>query len=150
MSNPESVDPAKAAGFEAKLKHLEFIQGVISRMSNSSFLFKGWAITLAAGLSAFAASSSSEVIKVALIGAIVSTVLFWGLDGYYLWIERRYRDLYGNIAAKPPNDVDLSMETDRTEPLCKWLRACLRPHLWAFYGVIVTGEIVGLVIMKGT
>jgi hypothetical protein len=33
---------------DAKLKHLEFIQAVISRMSTSSFIFKGWAITIAA------------------------------------------------------------------------------------------------------
>jgi transposase len=33
---------------EAKLKHLEFIQTVITRLATNSFLFKGWAITIAA------------------------------------------------------------------------------------------------------
>ena len=71
-------------------------------MSNSSFLFKGWAITIAAGLSAFAATSSQGVLRVALIGAIISSVLFWGLDGYYLWIEKRFRNLYKTVAGTAP------------------------------------------------
>ena len=32
---------------EEKLKHLEFIQSVISRMSANSFFLKGWGVTLA-------------------------------------------------------------------------------------------------------
>ena len=66
---------------DAKLKHLEFIQSVISRMATNSFLFKGWAITIAAGLSAFAAADTKAG---ALSIALVSTFIFWALDGYYL------------------------------------------------------------------
>ena len=39
---------------EKKLKHLEFIQNVILRMNNNSFLIKGWAITLISALFALA------------------------------------------------------------------------------------------------
>ena len=35
---------------DAKLKHLEMIQGVINRMANCSFLLKGWSVTLIAAL----------------------------------------------------------------------------------------------------
>lgn len=31
----------------AKEKHLEFIQGVITRMAKCSFMIKGWAIAIA-------------------------------------------------------------------------------------------------------
>ena len=144
-----STPPLAGDGLEAKLKHLEFIQGAIARMSNSSFLFKGWAITIAAGLSAFAATSSRDVLRVALTGAIVSSVLFWGLDGYYLWIERRYVALYKSVAGKEPGDIDFSMETDRSKPARSWFRACRRPHLVYFYGLIVVGEVVGLLLIKG-
>ena len=134
---------------QAKLKHLEFIQGAIARMSNSSFLFKGWAITIAAGLSAFAATSSQGVLRVALIGAIFSSILFWGLDGYYLWIEHRYVALYKTVASKEADEIDLSMETDRSKPVCNWLTSCRRPHLVFFYGLIVIGEVIGLLLIKG-
>jgi hypothetical protein len=142
-----SSDPAD--GIDAKLKHLEFIQGAIARMSTSSFLFKGWAITIAAGLSAFAATSTNSVLRVALAGAIVSSLLFWGLDGYYLWIERRYVALYQRVAAMPPREIDFSMQTDKSDPVWEWLKTCFRPHLWGFYPAIVAGEIAGLFLIKG-
>src|SRR6266850_91700 len=104
---------------EAKLKHLEFIQAVISRMATNSFLFKGWAITIAAALSAFAAINT----RVALLTiAIVSTVMFWGLDGYYLWLERGFVNLHVEVAAKPEADIDFSMTIDKTSAAGRWLR----------------------------
>lgn len=47
---------------EAKLKHLEFIQAAIGRMASNSFLFKGWTITIAAGLSAFGAADTKKAL----------------------------------------------------------------------------------------
>jgi hypothetical protein len=61
---------------EAKLKHLEFIQSVISRMATNSFLFKGCAITIAAGISAFAAVETKPAV---LSIALISTAMFWGV-----------------------------------------------------------------------
>lgn len=136
-------------GIEAKLKHLEFIQRTIGRMSNSSFLFKGWAITIAAGLSAFAATSSQSVLRVALAGAILSSALFWGLDGYYLWIEHRYVALYQEVASMEPSQIDFSMQTDKSNATCEWLKASVRPHLVFFYGVLLIGEVLGLILIRG-
>lgn len=144
-----SPRPASGNGIEAKLKHLEFIQVAIARMSNSSFLFKGWAITIAVGLSAFAATSSHGVLRVAMIGAIVSSLLFWGLDGYYLWIEHRYVALYQKVARMQPSEIDFSMQTDKSNPACEWFKACARPHLVSFYGTILVVEAIGLVFIKG-
>jgi hypothetical protein len=150
-TDPTAPSPSvNGDGIEAKLKHLEFIQGAIARMSTSSFLFKGWAITIAAGLSAFAATSTTGVLRVALIGAILSSVLFWGLDGYYLWIERRYVVLYNRVAAQRPCEIDFSMQTDKSNPVSEWFKICFRPHLWVFYGAIIIGEAVGLGLIKGT
>jgi hypothetical protein len=141
---------ATRGNLEAKIKYLEFIQNVIARMSNSSFLFKGWAITVAAGLSTFAATSSQSVLHVALAAAIVSSVLFWGLDGYYLWIECRYRELYKRVIREQAQDVVcFSMDTDKSKGMLKWLNVCRRPHLVFFYGLMLIGEVVGLLVIKG-
>ena len=35
---------------EAKLKHLEFIQGVINHLATNSFRIKGWAVVLVSAL----------------------------------------------------------------------------------------------------
>ena len=39
---------------DKKLKHLEMVQGVINRMASNSFMLKGWAVTLVAGIFALA------------------------------------------------------------------------------------------------
>jgi hypothetical protein len=130
---------------EAKLKHLEFIQAAIARMATNSFVFKGWAITIASALSAFAAVDT----KVALLGiALISTVMFWGLDGYYLWLERCFITLHKEVAAKAEAEIDFSMDPDKTNAMSKWLRACLRPHLWLFYGTIIVIDVIGIFVIR--
>lgn len=130
---------------EAKLKHLEFIQAAIARMATNSFLFKGWAITIAAALSAFAAVNTKKALVVV---ALVSTAMFWGLDGYYLWIERGFVALHYKVAAKDEADIDFSMRIDKTHPVRGWLKTCRRYHLIAFYGSIIAIEIIGIFVIK--
>ncbi len=131
---------------DAKLKHLEFIQAAISRMATNSFLFKGWAITIAAALSAFAAVETKVVL---LTIALVSTVMFWGLDGYYLWLERGFVALHYQVAAKAEADIDFSMRIDKTHAMRRWFNTCRRYHLLFFYGGIIVIDIIGIVVIKG-
>src|SRR5262245_49895746 len=130
---------------EAKLKHLEFIQAAISRMATNSFLFKGWAITIAAGLSAFAAVDTKRAL---LVIALVSTLLFWGLDGYYLWLERGFVALHKHVAAMNEVDIDFSMSVDKTNAPSKWFKTCWRPHLWLFYGSIILVDLVAIAFVR--
>jgi hypothetical protein len=151
MTNPEPTEASSSGstnGMDAKLKHLEFIQAAIARMSTSSFLFKGWAITIAAGLSAFGAADTKSAIGVALGTAIVSTMLFWGLDGYYLWLERGFVKLHDTVAAKSEADIDFSMRIDKSKAVRRWLRTCFRHHLFFFYGTIIVLEVIGLSVIR--
>jgi hypothetical protein len=129
---------------DAKLKHLEFIQGAISRMATNSFLFKGWAITIAAGLSAFGAASS---LPVPLAIALTSAVLFWGLDAYYLWLERGFIQLHYDVASKSAAEIDFSMAVDKQHALRRWLKTWLRPHLLFFYGLIAVTDSIAIVFL---
>jgi hypothetical protein len=131
---------------EAKLKHLDFIQGAISRMSSTSSLFKGWAITIATALAGFAAVESRTAL---LLIALVSTVLFWAMDAYYLWLERGFVDLHKRVAAAPNEQVDFSMAIDKTAGFCRWLRTCIRWHLLLFYGAIMVVDVIGILLIKG-
>ncbi len=130
----------------AKLKHLEFIQGVISRMAMNSFLYKGWAISVAVGLAAFAAVDSRSALLAIAIG---SSLLFWGLDGYYLWLEHGFINLYETAAKKSGADVDLSLKIDKSRPFCGWVKTSFRPHLFMFYGVIIVLDVVGIFLVRG-
>lgn len=119
---------------EDKRKHLEFIQGVINRMASNSFLFKGWSITIIAGISAFAAKDSNSAL---MIVPIVSTLLFWGVDAYYLMLERAFRDLYNTVASKPASTVDYSMRP-RGISASAWAKVLLgRPVLVLFYSTVL-------------
>lgn len=129
---------------EAKLKHLEFIQSAISRMATTSFLFKGWAITIVTGLSAFAVVNSKTAL---LFIALASTLMFWGLDGYYLWLEHGFIALHNEVAAKGEADIDFSMKIDKKNALRKWLKTCCRHHLFFFYGVMIAIDVVGIFIV---
>jgi hypothetical protein len=130
---------------EAKLQHLQSIQAVIARMATNSFLFKGWSITIASGLAAFAAVESRTAL---LVLVLVSTALFWGLDGYYLWLERCFIKLYNKVTLKSEGEIDFSMTPDKTNAALEWFKTCWRPHLWLFYGVIIVIDMVGICLIR--
>lgn len=130
---------------EAKLKHLDYIQAAIARMATSSFLFKGWAITIASALFAIAAINSRPEL---FAMAIISSILFWGLDGYYLWLERGFVNLHKKVAAIDENDIDFSMMIDKSHAARRWLKACWRPHIWIFYVVIIVVDTISGFVVR--
>ena len=88
---------------ESRIRYLEAIQRVIDRLSNISFILKGWAVTLVAGLMALAANGSN-------LGFVLITYIpiavFWFLDAYFLMMERQYRDLF-------KENIDLSQKLEQ-------------------------------------
>lgn len=91
---------------DKKLKHLEFIQNVITRMNSNSFMIKGWAVTLVAAL--FALSAKEANVNFYLI-AFIPIVAFWILDGFFIATERRFVKLYKEVASKVETSIDFNM-----------------------------------------
>lgn len=79
---------------ENKIKHLEFILNVITRMNSNSFMIKGWCVTLVAALFALAAKDSE--VKFAIIAYIVIPT-FWVVDGFFIIREKHFRELYNQV-----------------------------------------------------
>ena len=129
---------------EAKLKHLDLVQAVISRLAQNAFLYKGWAITLAAGLVAFGPTDDWGPL---LAAALLATAAFWALDAYYLWLERCFRRLYDEVRRRPESDVDFSLDISsyKSSPARTWLRTCRCWHLICFY--VSVGVIESLIIV---
>ena len=95
-----------------KIKHLEFIQNVISRMNTNSFQIKGWSIVIASALLAIYASTKDNYF---FLVAVFPTLMFWFLDAYYLNQERKFRGLYNDVAGvtdKPKEIKPFTMKPD--------------------------------------
>ena len=78
---------------DRKLKHLDFIQGVINRLSTNSFLLKGWSVVLVSAL--FALSASDSNMKFVVL-AYFPAISFWALDGYFFENGRKTGAKNGN------------------------------------------------------
>lgn len=122
--------------YENKIKHLEFIQGVINRMAQNSFLLKGWTVTLIAGLFAFANTKGMDSDYILI--AYIPTVFFWLLDGFYLYQERLFRKLYDKVRVTKEEHIDYSMNTTSVEgDVPSWLSICFSKTLNIFYIPII-------------
>lgn len=95
---------------ENRIKHLELIQGVINRMSSNSFMLKGWAVTLVAGIFALSANGAD---KRFFVITYIPVLVFWFLDAYYLFQERLYRLLYNEVRQKADKDIDFDLRTEK-------------------------------------
>ena len=119
---------------EAKLKHLEFIQGVVNRTAANSFLLKGWSVTLTSALFALAAKDANPLF---VYLAYFPCATFWALDGYFLRQERLFRKLFVEVAANQNGDKNFSMNTAPFESkVDTWLVTTLLLTLRLFHGTV--------------
>jgi hypothetical protein len=95
---------------ENKVKHLEMIMAVISRMGNNSFLIKGWSIALVSAIFVIAVESQRKVFA---LWTILPAVLFWLLDAFYMRQERLLRALYDHVRKTDEKEIDFSMDTSQ-------------------------------------
>lgn len=115
---------------EEKLKHLEFIQNIISRLSHKSFLVKGWSITAISAICAFGIDKSNFLVF--LVG-IPLALLFWFLDAKYLSLERCFRKLYSKV--RKGKVKNFSMKIDNSKNLRLILKTMFGSTIWPIYSL---------------
>jgi len=103
------------------------IQSVITRMANNSLQIKCWSVAI---VSAIVVLSDTTLIWV----GILPIVLFYGLDCYYLWQERRFRLLYNIVRSKDESMIDFSMIT----PEASFSKTMLSLSTAPFYIIMAT------------
>ena len=114
--------------------HLAMIQGIVNRLSQNSFLLKGWSVLMVSALLAFAATSAEEwILPVAFLPALA----FWGLDGYFLRQERLFRALYDHARTTNEHSLDYSLDTTPFRPSTTWRRAVFSRTLFIFHGAVI-------------
>ncbi len=143
MSTPPPTPPTLS---DQQVKHLEFIQSVISRLSTDSFLMKGWAVTVAGAILGFAADHKNW--GVALVG-LVPVAAFWFLDVYFVRKERQFRTLYDEVRVSRAEIPLFSMNVALVENKKRhaWWQAASSVTLLPFYVFLM---VVGVVIAIST
>jgi|ERR1051326_2514591 hypothetical protein len=132
---------------ENKLKHLDFIQAIITRMNSNSFMLKGWCITLVSALFALAAKDADP--KYVVI-AFIPLPAFYLLDAFYLSRERQYRDLYSRAAVSDPNSVDFSMDArPYNKGRSTWFASLGSLSVWLFYGIAAVTVAIVMFVVQG-
>ena len=133
---------------ESKHKHLELIQGVVNRIATDSFRVKGWTVVLVTAL--FLLLAIEDRLDVGYI-ALVPVLVFWGLDGYYLWQERLFRALYDHVRVVDESEIDFSMDANAFRSGWKhsWFGSTLSITLVPFYGALIIAIALVVFIVSG-
>jgi histidine triad (HIT) family protein len=149
MTDDNITEPVKPSDTE-RLKHLDFIQALITRMSHSSVQAKSWLLPVVVAAYGYALTQRSG--SVALLG-IAAVFLFGYMDASYLRQERAYRRLYNAVVegkkqiplfSLDPHDADKSVPDADGDPASSekgksgdktksyWKEACEAIRGWFF------------------
>lgn len=91
-----------------RASYFEMIQGVINRMGANSFQCKTWSMMLFSAMSVvlFQINDAEKAMYICFI-VLFMLVIFWGLDAWYLQMEKQFRQLYNAVRKEPfPPDND--------------------------------------------
>jgi hypothetical protein len=134
---------------QPNIKHLEFIQAVITRMNTNSFQLKGWMITIVAALLAIFASTRNALF---VLVAVFPVLIFWFLDTYYLMQERKFRGLYNDVAGvteEPKEIQDFAMRPDLyTGGTYAYKSALTSPTIVWLYMPLLVGLVCAFIHLK--
>lgn len=126
-----SLTPEKYA--ELRVKHLEMLQAVISRVAGQGATVKNYCITLVTAIGGFAVTLEKP--NAALLGLLAITI-FWLLDARYLFIERKFRDEFdevrlGDWGIQPTFEI-----RPKGKIFCPYVCSLFSWSIFGFYGLM--------------
>jgi len=134
---------------DTAIKHLEFIQNIINRMANNSFLLKGWNVTVSSAILMLIVNDPKPLY---MIIALFFSISLWGLDAYYLRQERLFRILYDDVRVRATmkkirkNDV-LGLDVDQYQAKVPgWFRTLWSGSLFWLHGMVVFIVVATIVV----
>lgn len=135
---------------DGKKEYLQMLQEPICRMSTISAIFKGFAATIVAGISAVSYETTNVWI---LALSFLPVFAFAILDVYYLKLERKFRFLFEQVRLDK-HEVDFSMKltSDPLEIISAKARTwdCIKsPSIYLFYPLMLL-VLAAVLILKIT
>jgi len=87
-------------------KEIDLIQNCISRMSQNSFLIKGWTLAIVTVVLALMEKNIDPIYLCLVL--FIPLIAFWYLDAFFLQTEKMYRKMYEWVLeVRPKNDFSL-------------------------------------------
>jgi hypothetical protein len=127
-----------------KRSHLEMIQGIVNRLSQNSFLLKGWSVILISALFALSAQNKNQAF---VFLAYLPLFVFWFLDAYFLCQERLFRALYDKVRLMKESDIDFCMDTSAFNiKNCTYRRVFFSKTLVAFHGTLLAAILIVMLV----
>lgn len=98
-----------------KVKHLEMIQAVITRLAGNSFQSKQWALALLGVIWGIVLKHESSAPNYGFWVTCILIVMFWHLSSYYLQQERLFRKMYDEALKNTDNTPERLVLTPSPE-----------------------------------
>jgi len=138
MRTNSTIDPVVERNFQGIDIHLEILQKIIERMAANSSQCKTWCITVVSAVLVIVADKKDP--NFAFI-ALFPSILFFGLDAYYLALEKAFRESYQSFVTDLHGDrlVYSDLYLVRSPESLKKLFFCAikSPSVWPFYLAII-------------
>lgn len=138
-------------------KEMDLIQACITRMADNSFRLKELYITLLAAAVTVMVSKECDWLAISIILLFV-TIVFWGLDAFFLKMETLYRWKYEWVIEKRLTGVRVFLYDLNPHNTGMWLesgdkrdcfaRFVFNKTLTPLYGTVVVVAIVILIIVE--
>lgn len=139
MTTLSTISADKIA--ELRVKHLEMLQGLISRMAGYGVSFKSYCITVTTAVIGFSFTLHRPSV-VAL--ALLPVIAFGVADAQYLRVERRFREAF-NLVRKESWDAMPSFEINLIgAPAQSFLRAATSWSIVWFYVPLAIGVLLAI------
>ena len=132
-------------GTEKVVEHLKMTQAVINRLGRNSFWVKSWSMILIVAAMVLIAKPEMQNSYFVLV-LILPVLGFWILDGYFLWQERLFRQVYGEIRVQSDTDFEMNPMKHKNKPQCSWLSAIFSLTLVIFY-IVEIAFIIGVFVI---
>jgi hypothetical protein len=134
------MSPEKIA--ELRVKHLEMLQSVITRMAGYGASFKSYCITVTTAVIGFAFTLHRPAVAAL---ALLPVVAFAIADAQYLRIERRFRAQFNSVRSESWETMP-SFKVDLAEmPTQSFLKALTSWSILFFYAPLAIGVTFAIV-----
>ena len=130
---------------EDKRQYLAFIETTIGRMSSNSSSLKQWIIPVMALVLGAALNQKEKCLSYS--GVLISLV-FCGLDGYYLMLEKQFRELFKKAVYGEKDFYDMNYKyNSKLAQFCAWLKAVFSPATCPIYLCFIVVSFITLFCM---